>query len=183
MISRRDALQLVRVAWETRTTRARMREQAAGPRQGGGSLYKERLCWWSPGVAKDEPWPFWRWREDREHMYPPVVVTDANLISSILPDGRHLPVVDIDYPVRLIESSGTDRWHLLIDRPMTTWQLRWMMLGLAVAGVVEWSYCRAVWVDGMAFVRTPWTWKRQSCRIPTRHDHRSCIAKERNART
>ena len=180
MISRRDALQLVRVAWETRTTRARMRDQARSV----DTTYDGRVLWWSPGVAKDEPWPFWRWREDREHM---VTVDgsslDGNLISSLLPDGRHMPVIDVDHPVRLIESSGTDRWHLLIDRPMTTWQLRWMMLGLAVAGVIEWSYCRAVWVDGMAFVRTPWTWKRQFCGIPYRHAHRACIQKENHARS
>lgn len=65
---------------------------------------------------------------------------DANLVSSLLPNGNHAPVIDIDLPCRLVASKTPGHFHLYIDKEMTWGQYSNLLDALKYAGVVEPNY-------------------------------------------
>lgn len=80
---------------------------------------------------------------------------NANLISSLLEDGNHAPVIDLDFPVRLEPSSTKGHHHLYIDKSITWKQYRHLLKGFYKAGLMEWkAYVRAI-QRGQTFVRKP----------------------------
>ncbi|WVX89557.1 hypothetical protein SEA_HITCHHIKER_20 [Microbacterium phage HitchHiker] len=100
------------------------------------------------------------------------VVTDfahANLINSDMVDrlgspvnghqfSNHKLVLDIDYPVKVIESSP-GKSHLYIDKPITWDELISIMMTLVTAGIVERNYAMASIRRGYTSVRVPWALK------------------------
>ena len=68
----------------------------------------------------------------------------------------HRPVLDIDYPVRLVESTTKGHFHLYIDVPMT-WQKQCdLMLAMEHAGILQYGYRKWSEQRGQSFVRPPW---------------------------
>lgn len=65
---------------------------------------------------------------------------DANVVSSNLPDGKHAPIVDLDFPHRYVPSTTPGHGHLYLDVPVSGW--RWFMLnlGLYLGGATEKGY-------------------------------------------
>jgi len=81
----------------------------------------------------------------------------ATLISSRLADSKlHMPVIDIDIPVRLYPSSTEGHFHLYIDKQMTWRQYRRVLRALVRAGVVERGYYSASWHRRATHLRLPW---------------------------
>ena len=102
------------------------------------------------------------YRVDREgdHETRTVVdVEEADVISSELPDGMHAPCFDIDLPIRAVESSTPDHWHLYIEKPMTWEQYDGILTALVAAGVVESGYQKASQMRGGTHLRLPWVRK------------------------
>jgi hypothetical protein len=99
-------------------------------------------------------------------------VTDierANLITSIVEAGglshlggdfaMHKVVIDVDLPVKVIESSTPGHFHLFIDHAMG-WETYCRLLGaLTSAGIVEPGYLAAALGRGHTAVRLPWVRK------------------------
>lgn len=82
-----------------------------------------------------------------------------NLISSMTTDGKQMPIIDMDFPHRIVESTTPGHTHIFIDVPMSKWRWFWLMCALRYAGVIElgffvWSIRR-----GGNFVRIPGTTK------------------------
>ena len=100
------------------------------------------------------------------------VVTDfehANLINSDVVDrfnspvkaaqfANHKLVLDIDFPVKVVESSP-GKSHLYIDKPITWDELISIMMTLVTAGIVERNYAMASIRRGYTSVRVPWALK------------------------
>lgn len=88
-------------------------------------------------------------------------VAEANVITSMTDYdySRHRPVLDIDLPVTLIESSTPGHYHLLIDKPMSWATYSALLEALAAAGVVERGYAEASITRGHTAVRLPWVKK------------------------
>jgi hypothetical protein len=61
----------------------------------------------------------------------------GNTTSSLLTDGRHAPVIDLDVPARLIPSRTPGHSHLYLDVPMSWAQYSALLHALAGAGVIE----------------------------------------------
>lgn len=82
-----------------------------------------------------------------------------NLISSRTDDGRHMPVLDLDVPARLVPSSTEGHTHLYLDVPMSRWRWTALMVALRLAGVIETGFL--VWSlrRGGNFVRVPTSYK------------------------
>jgi len=81
---------------------------------------------------------------------------EANLISSLCDDGRHMPVLDIDrMPVKVVESSTPGNFHLYIDRPMTWAAYARLLAALGAAGILEAGYVSASLERGATYVRKP----------------------------
>lgn len=68
----------------------------------------------------------------------------------------HRPVLDIDFPAKLVPSSTPGRFHLYLDKPMSWAAYEKLLTALADAGIVERGYVRASIERGATFVRLPW---------------------------
>jgi hypothetical protein len=65
----------------------------------------------------------------------------------------HLPCIDIDHPISVVESSTPGHHHLFIDVPMT-WETYGRLLdALVEAGLVQRGYAEASASRGQTFVR------------------------------
>lgn len=84
---------------------------------------------------------------------------NANLISSLCQDGQHRPVLDIDFPVRLIPSTTPGHFHLYVDIPMTWEKQCTLMLAMENAGILQFGYRKYSESRGMSLVRPPWVKK------------------------
>jgi hypothetical protein len=63
---------------------------------------------------------------------------EANLISSRLTNGRHAPILDLDYAARLVPSRTKGHYHLYLDGiQLPWWKYRVVLRILAWAGIVE----------------------------------------------
>jgi hypothetical protein len=68
----------------------------------------------------------------------------ANLVTSILDGERpgsdvawHAPVIDLDMPCELLESSTKGHYHLLIDKPMQWADYKKLLTALLEVGIIE----------------------------------------------
>lgn len=79
----------------------------------------------------------------------------ANLVSSKTRTGKHLPIIDLDFPHKYVPSSTEGHGHLYLNRPISRWRWVVLLVGLKVGGALErgsfvWSLRR-----GANFVRLP----------------------------
>ena len=80
---------------------------------------------------------------------------EANIITSLGPDGMHYPVIDLDVPCELRESSP-GKFHLFIDAPARESDYFSMLWAMAKAGLVEHGYVSASESRGYSAARLPW---------------------------
>ena len=78
-----------------------------------------------------------------------------NLISSRTTSGRHMPILDLDFPHHYEQSTADGHSHLYLDVEISNWRWFWLMVALRQAGIIElgffaWSLRR--WGN---FVRLP----------------------------
>lgn len=94
-----------------------------------------------------------------------VDLDQANLITSMVagPEGTagnlHKLVLDVDLPVKVIESSTPGHFHLFIDHAMTWPEYLAVIEALSAAGIVEPGYLAAAQRRGHTAVRLPWVRK------------------------
>lgn len=82
---------------------------------------------------------------------------DAEVVSSELDDGSgHTPMLDIDLPVRVIESSTPGHHHLYIDKKMSWLQYRRLLKALYKAGIIEKGWYQASLARRGTHLRPPW---------------------------
>src|SRR5690606_13180081 len=112
-----------------------------------------------------------------EHRYFTDNVDRADVVTSVVRDkeqvqyadrqltghaAKHRPVIDIDFPVKLIPSSTEGHFHLYIDREMSWVHYLGILEALVDAGVVERGYVEAAKRRGFTAVRLPWIAKGDS---------------------
>jgi len=117
----------------------------------------ERTYWKAEDLSiEDEPLVVsllkYRQRKNRKQVLDS---SQANLISSKTVDGRHMPILDLDFPHHFEESTTKGHTHLYIDVPMSRTKLFGLVLVLWWCGVIEMGH--AVWTlrRGASFVRVP----------------------------
>lgn len=121
-----------------------------------------RTYWYATDfIIKDEPLmkSLLAYRQKKNRYRTKGTTVLPNLVSSITDDGKQMPILDLDFPHRIVPSSTPGHNHLYLDVVMTKWQWFWLMWGLWQAGVIElgffvWSIRR-----GGNFVRVPGTVK------------------------
>lgn len=79
----------------------------------------------------------------------------ATLVTSTLPDGNHMPVIDIDLPCMLTDSTKPGHHHLYINHPMSWGQYLSILQALTDAGVVQAGYNMHTRRRGYGTVRYP----------------------------
>lgn len=104
----------------------------------------ERTYWRSVdlGIA-NEPLLVSLLRYRQHHNRRQVPPEEANLVSSRTTDGRHMPIIDLDFDFEIRESSTPGHFHLLLNTPVSNTKFVVLMLVLWWTGVVEMGY--AVW--------------------------------------
>lgn len=80
---------------------------------------------------------------------------EANIITSLGPDGMHYPVIDLDVPCELRESSP-GKFHLFIDAPVREIAYFAMLWAMVDAGLVETGFVSASQSRGYSAARLPW---------------------------
>lgn len=93
------------------------------------------------------------YEEDPERL--PATHDNAVLVGSKLPNGNHMPVIDLDLPCTLVPSSTPGHFHLYINKEMTFGQMLNMLQMMTDAGVVQPGFNRFSRERGQAFVRYP----------------------------
>ena len=97
----------------------------------------------------------WSCGEERTPCPP----ANADVVTSMLPDGRHAPVLDLDVPHRLVASTTEGHSHLYLDVPMSWRNYKKLLKALAKAGVIEHNYMAMSINRGHSAVRMPWVKK------------------------
>jgi len=80
---------------------------------------------------------------------------NATAVTSELPDGMHMPVIDIDLECMLIPSTQEGHFHLYINKPMEWEKFTAILEALEDAGVIGPGYLRYTKKRGYATVRYP----------------------------
>lgn len=117
----------------------------------------KRRWWWSSWLAPDyDP----RIEEDRREV---ASESEANLVGSVVVGepgsdaSFHMPVIDIDFPCKVVESETPGHFHLYIDVAVDWWAYKDLLAALAEAGIVQPGYVKASIERGQTFVATkPW---------------------------
>lgn len=73
-------------------------------------------------------------------------------LSSLTETGLHLPVIDMDTPVRVLPSRRPGHSHLYLDTPMTWEHYVRLLAALADAGVIETGHFIRALDAGATFV-------------------------------
>jgi hypothetical protein len=80
----------------------------------------------------------------------------ATLVSSKLPNGNHMPVIDLDLgPSMLVPSSTPGHYHLYLNVEMSFGQMLNMLQAMTDAGVVQPGFNRFSREREQSFVRYP----------------------------
>ncbi len=108
----------------------------------------------------------------RSYLHPEVRTVKegetANLISSVtkIHDNPqdvahdlsvHLPVIDLDFPCKLVPSQTKGHYHLYMDRPVYWGAYKLLLIALAECGLIEKGYAAAAITQGYSAVRPPYS--------------------------
>jgi hypothetical protein len=82
----------------------------------------------------------------------------ANVLTSRVAGStwQHRPVLDIDFPAKLVPSSTPGHFHLYLDCPMDWETYETLLVDLAGAGVIQPGYAAASISRKATSVRLPW---------------------------
>jgi len=86
----------------------------------------------------------------------------ANLVSSLLENGKHAPVLDLDVHHKLVPSSTEGHGHLYIDVECEWDDYVNLLDAMSKCGILEESYVEFSKRRGASFVRKPGTYKEGS---------------------
>lgn len=93
--------------------------------------------------------------DDRAFKLPVVWVGDANVVSSLLTNGRHAPAIDVDLPVHAVPSSTPGHSHLYIDAELTWDEYLRLLTVMAEIGLVEEGFLDSAKRRGTTLLRLP----------------------------
>lgn len=78
---------------------------------------------------------------------------ESNLISSMTYDGKHMPIIDLDFPHHYVPSTHEGHGHLYLDRAISRWRWVILMIGLYIGRQIELGYFIWSLRRGANFVR------------------------------
>lgn len=98
----------------------------------------------------------WRYEEDNAFKLPVVSVAGgANVVSSLLTNGRHAPAIDLDLPAVLVPTSTFGHSHLYLDHEMCWDHYRRLLEVMVEAGLVETGFYESAIRRGTTLLRLP----------------------------
>lgn len=119
---------------------------------------KPKRTFWNT-ITKIIPWGYKgtiHWDYDTKGTRVRVLNPDeALLVGSMCEDGKHAPVLDIDFPAKLIPSTTEGHFHLYLDKKMSWWKYRIMLYVLYRVGIIEKGFYRVAMNNKQTFVLRP----------------------------
>lgn len=97
-------------------------------------------------------------------------ITKANIITSEVENTNgmvHRPILDIDLPITMLQSSDLSHRHLYISKPVSRGDYFKFLQAAADAGILEQGYVYASIKRGYTAVRLPWI-KKQAGEVTDR---------------
>lgn len=94
--------------------------------------------------------------EDDTPIETPTTDKPANTVSSQLANGKHAPVLDIDFPIAVVPSSTPGHFHLYLDVEMDWDVYEDLIRALFAAGVLGSGYAQHSLGRRQTIVRMPW---------------------------
>jgi hypothetical protein len=88
-------------------------------------------------------------------------ISDAELIASLNANGKHRPLLDIDFPAAVIPSTTEGHCHLYIDKELEWKDYKKLLNILADLGIIEHGYRGASLARGYTALRLPWIKKNE----------------------
>lgn len=96
----------------------------------------------------------------RKSLAPTASPDDAEVVSSqIEGTSWHTPMIDIDLPTRVLETSTPGHFHLYIDKPVKLKPYLKMLKAMTEAGIVEPGFYKAACGRKATHLRVPWVEK------------------------
>lgn len=80
---------------------------------------------------------------------------EANLISSRCENGKHKPILDLDFRHSYIPSTKPGHGHLYLDTEVPFWRLALLLIALRLAGATELGFTAWSLRRRATFVRVP----------------------------
>lgn len=122
------------------------------PEEGDPEVVIERTYWFAPELGDND-----YVTDDKRERVP---YEKANLVSSLTESGLHAPVLDLDFPATLLESSSPGHFHLYLEREIEWDDYAALLAALAEAGILEPGYVHAMLGREATFVRRPGVFKK-----------------------
>lgn len=88
-------------------------------------------------------------------------VTSRTVASLLSSTPVHKPVLDIDFPAKLVPSSTPGHFHLYLDREISWESYRKLLEVLGEIGLLQSGYVESAVSRGYSAVRLPWVKKEQ----------------------
>lgn len=108
-----------------------------------------RLTHDHPNLGHDE------YMGDRHHKLAPVPVDEANVVSSLLTNGKHAPAIDVDLPVHAIPSSTPGHSHLYFDVELSWPDYLRLLRVIRDIGILQDGFYRSAKSRGTTLLRLP----------------------------
>lgn len=97
--------------------------------------------------------------EIRDHLHVEYEIEPGNKLPTAHVQPRHKPVLDIDMPVWVKESTTEGHFHLIIDHEMPWRDYRRLLIVMKEVGILETGFVDAALSRKGSWIRTPWTKK------------------------
>lgn len=115
-----------------------------------------------------------RWKVERVKSALPehATMVSSKVIQNDHYNGLHTLMLDLDFPLTLIESSTPGHHHLYADKLMTWPQYRGVLRAMTKAGLIEQGYYDAARRQQATMLRPPWVKKDRPTPLPPAPDKR-----------
>lgn len=70
----------------------------------------------------------------------PASVENANVVTSLLPNGNHAPCIDLDFPAYLIPSTTPGHFHLYLEKELSWKEYEKLLKAMSEVGIIEKNY-------------------------------------------
>lgn len=84
----------------------------------------------------------------------------ANLIGDKTVDGKHKPVLDLDFDCKLVPSSTNGHFHLYVNKEVDHKKWETMLIAMRDAGILQQGFVDGAIRCGQATVRPEWIKKK-----------------------
>jgi hypothetical protein len=108
-----------------------------------------RLTHQHPDLDHDE------YMGDTHAKLPPLPLHESNVVSSLLPNGRHAPAIDVDLPVHAVPSTTPGHSHLYLDVELTWPDYLSLLEVMRDVGIVQDGFYRSAKSRGTTLLRLP----------------------------